>query len=239
MYRAADAGATRTIPTVGDPEHVSTTRLVYDASAEFYAERIGTTICPATEGPIDRAALEAFVELVGTGTGRVADVGCGPGRVASLLADRGMDVVGVDVSRQMVAIARQAHPGITFREGRLTELPFDDRSLAGIVCWYSVIHTPPENLSEVAAELARVLAPGAQLLVAFQAGAGESIHRADAYGTTVRLTSYRHDPDDVARHLITTGLTVHTRISRDAMFEHESTPQAFLFAHRASSTPST
>lgn len=49
----------------------------------------------------------------------------------------------------MLAVARDAHPAIRFDEGRLTALPLADHSLAGAVCWYSIIHTPPERLPEV------------------------------------------------------------------------------------------
>ena len=70
-----------------DPEHVSTTRAAYDDTADVYAQWVGTEISSAIEGPIDRALLGAFVELMAHADGRpVADVGCGPGRVAALLA---------------------------------------------------------------------------------------------------------------------------------------------------------
>jgi len=212
-------------------DHVSMARAVYDAAAEKYTAFVGTELAAATEAPIDRALLTAFVELVAAHPGnRVADVGCGPGRVAAFLAARDIEVVGVDVSRAMLAVARQAHPSIPFEEGRLTALPIPDRSLAGAVCWYSVIYTPPEHLDEVCAELGRVLAPGGHLLVAFQAGTGEPVHRSEAFGTRFPLTSYRHSIDGVVRVLTTAGLQVHARAVREPEFDHESTPQAFVLA---------
>ena len=57
--------------------------------------------------------------------------------------------------------------------------------LAGAVCWYSIIHTPPDQLAEAFGELARVLIPGGYLLLGFQAE-GEPVHRADAQGTNRR-----------------------------------------------------
>jgi SAM-dependent methyltransferase len=215
---------------VTEPDHVSTTRAAYDASAETYAQSAGTELSAAFEGPVDRALLAAFVELVAGTAGPVADVGCGPGRVAAFLAAQGLDVVGVDVSRAMLAVARDAHPDIRFEEGRLDALPFRDLSLGGAVCWYSIIHTPSHSLDEVFAELVRVLAGAGHLLLAFQAGDGERVHRADAYGTGVSLTNYRHSPDQVAQSLITAGLQVHTRAVREPAFGHESTPQAFILA---------
>lgn len=64
---------------VTEPDHVSTARAVYDATAEAYAELVGTELSPVFEGPVDRAILSAFVEYLTTSTaGPVADVGCDP-----------------------------------------------------------------------------------------------------------------------------------------------------------------
>jgi SAM-dependent methyltransferase len=216
-------------PAVTEPEHVTTTRALYDAAAETYRAFAGTEVGPATEGAVDRALLAAFVELTG-GRGPVADLGCGPGRVAAFLAARGLDVIGVDLSPEMVGMARSAHPGIRFEEGELAALPFPDASLAAAVCWYSVIHTPPDSLDAVCAELRRVVVPGGQVLVAFQAGGGDRIDRQEAHGTLLPLTNYRHDPDDVARRLEAAGLPVRARVVREPELAHEVTPQAFLLA---------
>ena len=210
-------------------------RALYDASADRYVELVGTEVTEAIEGPIDRALLFALVELVTAHPpARVADLGCGPGRVAALLARHGLDVIGVDVSREMLAHARSAHPAITFEEGRLDALPLVDASVAAAVCWYSIIHTPPAGLAAVFTEVARVLLAGGHLLLAFQAGAGDAVHRPDAYGTGLTLTSYRHDVEDVAQKVERAGFVVHATVQRAPVLAHESTPQAFLLARLAS-----
>ena len=206
-------------------------RAVYDACAEGYVRFAGVEISAATEGPVDRSLLAAFVELMADApAGRVADLGCGPGRVAAFLATHGFEVVGMDISAAMVEAARNAHPTIEFELGQLAVLPMADASLAGAVCWYSIIYTPPEHRDDVCRELSRVLAPGSYLLLAFQAGQGEGPYRADAHGTNLPLASYRHDPDVVIRTLSDTGLKVHTRALRQPQFTHESTPHAFIIA---------
>ncbi len=215
-------------------DHVAAARAVYDASGEDYVKFVGTEISAATEGPIDRALLVAFAELVAAAPGAlVADVGCGPGRAAAFLAAQGLEVVGVDVSPVMLAAARSAHPEIRFEEGRLDGLPIPEGSLAGVVCWYSIIYTPPGHLDEVFAEVARVLTPGGHVMVAFQAGTGQPERRPDAHGTGLPLTSYRHAVDDVARRLAAAGLEVRSCAHRKAELPHESSPQAFLIARAA------
>jgi ubiquinone/menaquinone biosynthesis C-methylase UbiE len=215
-------------------DHVAPVRAVYDAAAERYLEFVGTELSAATEGPIDLSLLSAFAELIAARpSARVADVGCGPGRVAAFLARQGLDVLGIDVSTALLARARVAHPAIAFEEGRLQDLPITDASLAGAVCWYSIIHTPPEGLAAVFAELSRVLEPGGHLLLAFQAGSGDAMHRADAHGTGLPLTSYRHGVAEVARRLQPAGFDMRATAERAPELDYETTRQAFVFARRA------
>src|SRR5580692_4525194 len=211
-------------------DYVATARAVYDKAAPRYVKLVGTEISSATEGPIDRALLVAFIELIKRQTVvRVADVGCGPGRVAAFMAERGRDVVGVDVSQAMLTVARSAHPHIRFEEGHLDALPFETGVLAGAVCWYSIIYTPIDRLAEAFGELARVLMPGGYLLLAFQAE-GEPVHRTDAHGTHLPLTSYRHGVQEVAVCLVDIGFKIYSTILRAAELEHETTPQGFVIA---------
>lgn len=207
-----------------------TARDVYNLSAQTYVEFVGTELSPATEGPIDRSLLEALVELIGRRDGKlVADVGCGPGRVAEFLASRGLDVIGVDVSEAQLSIARTAHPSIEFRLGQLDALPIEPGVLAGAVCWYSIIYTPLERLGEAFVELARVLIPGGFLLLAFQAE-GEPIHRQGAFGTHLSLTSYRHSVQEVAVRLKDAGFEIYATVLRAPDLENETTSQGFVIA---------
>jgi ubiquinone/menaquinone biosynthesis C-methylase UbiE len=209
---------------------VSAARDVFDVAAEAYVQFVGTEISSATEHPIDRSLLVVFVDLVKRHSiARVADVGCGPGRVAAFMADHGLDVVGVDPSQAMLAVARTAHPGIQFEEGQLDALPIETRALAGAVCWYSIIYTPLNRLDEAFDELARVLRPGGYLLLAFQTE-GEQVHRENAFDTHLALTSYRHEVREVADRLKSTGFTICACAVRTPELDHETTSQGFVIA---------
>ena len=211
-------------------DHVSTARDVFDEAAQSYVQFVGTEISSATERPVDLSMLVDFIGLIKSqAISRVADIGCGPGRVAAFMADHGLDAVGVDVSRAMLAIATTAHPHIDFEEGRLDALPIESGVLAGAVCWYSIIYTPPDRLSESFDELARVLLPGGYLLLAFQTG-GEPVHREDAFGTHLPLTSYRHGVQEIADCLVNTGFKISTKVLRAPELEHETASQGFVIA---------
>ena len=211
-------------------DHVATARAVYDMTAAGYVEFVGTEISSATEGPIDQSLLVAFVDLVKRQTiDRVVDIGCGPGRAAAFMAARGLDVVGVDISQAMLTVARGAHPHIKFEEGQLDALPFETGVFAGAVCWYSIIYTPPDSLTEAFSELARALMPGGYLLLAFQAE-DEPVYRTNAHGTHLPLTSYRHSVQDVADRLEDIGFKIYTTVLRAPDLENETAFQGFVIA---------
>ncbi|BCB90229.1 class I SAM-dependent DNA methyltransferase [Phytohabitans suffuscus] len=213
-----------------EPPHVAETRTAYDTVAADYADLLKGALA---EAPLERALLGAFAELVGDGA--VADVGCGPGRITTHLAGLGLDVRGVDLSPRMVAVARRLYPEIPFEVGTMTGLAFPDGALAGLVAWYSAIHTPPKRLPLVFAEFARVLRPGGHLLMAFQApveGDDFEPRRIErAYGHALALDAYRLPPDRVADLLAAAGVEVTTRVVRRPESQEKS-PQAYLMARR-------
>lgn len=206
---------------------------MFDVSAADYVGFVGTEISEATEDAVDRSMLDAFVALVtAQGGGLIADLGCGPGRAAALLRRGGLDVVGIDISTELLAMARSAHPDIRFEEGRIDDLPFSDGALAGAVSWYSIIYTAPTLLDDVFAEIARVLAPEGFLLVSFQVGSGQGDERESAFGTGLPLTVYQHDVNDVEHRLEAAAFTIHARTVRNPRLGHEVAPQAFVLARR-------
>jgi SAM-dependent methyltransferase len=202
---------------------VESTRATYDAVAQDYA-RLVTGL--DAEGPLDRAMLADFADRV---DGLVADVGCGTGRVTAYLAGLGIEVVGIDLSPGMVAVARRAYPELRFEVGTMTALDLPDASMAGVLAWYSIIHTPPHGLPEVVAEVRRVLAPGGHVLLGFQAGADEHRSMTHAYGHTVACDAWLHAPDTVAQVLEDAGFVVDARLVREPA-GGERRPQASLLA---------
>ena len=88
----------------------------------------------------------------------VLDVGCGPGYVSGVLAERGAIPTGLDFSAEMIAIARRMFPRLEFREGDAQNLPFADASFDRVVANFALLHlSSPEKAS---AEACRVLKRG-------------------------------------------------------------------------------
>lgn len=208
---------------------LSSTQEFYDAIAVDYTEMFHGAHRAEPFGP---AMLAAYAELAAD-AGLVADLGCGPGEVTAHLRSLGLDIFGVDVSPEMVTLARRNNPGVRFEHGSMTELGLADGALGGIVAWYSLIHTPPEDLPAVFAEFHRLLTPGGHVLLGFQVGT-EPLRLTEPYGRPVSIDFRRMSPDAVADLLGQAGFELRARMVRAADEAEKSSkvPQACLIARR-------
>jgi len=145
-------------------EHASAVQTSYDRVAAAYAAHY---LGELAYKPLDPALLDCFAEEV-RGHGPVGGIGCGRGQVARYLHERGLTPIGIDLSAEMVAQARQHHPALTFHQGDMRALDVVDGAWAGLVALYAIVHLEPAQVRRALAEFYRVLQPGGLLLASGQ-----------------------------------------------------------------------
>lgn len=206
-------------------------RHAHDVLADWYAERLAGVL---DSMPVERAVLDLFSELtLGAGLGaEVADVGCGTGRLEPYLASRGLSPRGVDLSPGMIDVARRDHPAFPFEVADLRGLPFPEASLAGVVCWYSLIFLAPPDRKPAFAELARVAKPGGYLVAAFKDGDGRHRRGGRSAGLGVEFDSYWLPAREMIDLAVGAGFDVVFQGSRPPE-ESESCPQGYLLLRKA------
>lgn len=97
---------------------------------------------------------------------QIADVGCGNGRLAALLASSGNDVIGVDNAEEQIKLARelyQGRGGLSFSVADSEALPFPNESMDVVIFSHSLHHMPSPERSIT--EAARTLLPGGRLIL--------------------------------------------------------------------------
>lgn len=133
---------------------------MYETSAELYLHHAADS---AYNAWYDRPAV---LELLGDVAGaRVLDVGCGPGLYAAELIARGADVVGMDASPAMIALATRRVASAEFRVHDL-ETAIDwlsDETFDAAVMALVIHHL--DGRGAVLSEVHRILRPGGRLVV--------------------------------------------------------------------------
>jgi ubiquinone/menaquinone biosynthesis C-methylase UbiE len=206
-------------------------RAAHDVLAPLYATRLADAL---DRMPIDRAVLGLFCELTrSAGVGDVVgDIGCGTGRLAPFLAAQGLAPRGVDLSPGMIEVARREQPGVPFEVADVRALPFADASLAGAVCWYSLMYLPPGERPVAFAELARVVRPGGYVATGFKAGDDQRRRGGRSAGVGVEFDVWWHSPEEVQRRLSDAGFEPVFRGWRPPEEVYEASEQGFVVARR-------
>ncbi len=97
--------------------------------------------------------------------GKALDVGCGSsGRIIDLLMERGFEVEGIDISAEMIRLARQRHPQVVFHHADVMEW-MPTKAYDFISGWDSVWHVPLASQEAVWTKLLCSLSPGGVMII--------------------------------------------------------------------------
>ena len=182
----------------------------YDELAAEYTRRIANEL---DHKPFDRDLLDRFAAMFDPHD-IVCDVGCGPAHVARYLSRRGVKVMGIDLSPEMVAQARALNPPLEIRQGNMMGLDVPDESWAGVVAFYSIIHIPRANVVRALRELGRCLRPGGRLLMSFHIG-DEVQHLDELWEHPVCMDFVFFRTDEMLGYLAEAGFDIEETAERD------------------------
>ena len=200
----------------------------YDHVAQEYVRHIAGEL---DHKPLDRELLDRFAARFAAGD-LVCDIGCGPGHVARYVHDRGVEVLGMDLSPGMVEQARRLNPDLEFRVGDMLALDVEDGAWAGIVAFYSIVHIPRNDVVSALRELRRALRPGGSLLMSFHIG-DEILHVDELWDQPVSLDFIFFQPDEMREYLLTAGFDIEEVVEREPYPEVEyQSRRAYIFARR-------
>ncbi|MBP7708429.1 class I SAM-dependent methyltransferase [Candidatus Pacearchaeota archaeon] len=147
----------------------------YDFTAANYAHD--------TDKLLPQEKLDDFIFFMRK-PGDVLELGCGPGRDAEYFASKGSLVVGVDLSEELLKIARQRVPSEVFLNLDFSE-PFPDSlptGFNGVWASASYVHIPREKLEFSLRQIHDRLAPEGLFYMSVMEGQGTEIRVSKRYG---------------------------------------------------------
>ncbi|GFE15053.1 methyltransferase [Streptomyces glebosus] len=161
----------------------------FDAIGDRYDEAF-----PYKKGQL--AAAEWLIRSLAGGS-RVLDLGCGTGLpTARQLVDAGFEVVGVDLSRRMVELAREYVPGAAFRRLDIADLgpegPHDLGRFDAVAAFFSLLMLPRGEIPVVLRMVHDLLVPGG-LFALSMVEADVDYFTIPFLGNAIRVSGYLRD----------------------------------------------
>jgi ubiquinone/menaquinone biosynthesis C-methylase UbiE len=118
--------------------------------------------------------LETFIKFL-PDKKLVLDVGCGCGRDTRYLIERGINTIGIDLSKGIIEQARRFVPKATFIQMDMRKLEFEELSLSGILAMASVFHIPKRQMPDLLTDFRRILKNDGLIYICVMAGSGEKM----------------------------------------------------------------
>ena len=150
------------------------------------------------------SALERFLGLLPR-RALVLDVGCGPGHHACHISERGHQVFGVDISENMLRIARSRVRSVQFARMDMQALTFPPQTFDAIWCAGAAMHVPREEIVALLLGFRQLLRPAGVLGLNLQVGRPSEVveHEGDR-----RFFEYYRDRAEIAALVTRAGLAI-------------------------------
>ncbi|MCR0326145.1 MerR family transcriptional regulator [[Clostridium] innocuum] len=139
----------------------------FDSFATVYDEVVQH---PSTDGLpfyVDyERVLDETARIAAKRGSTVLDIGCGTGNLTERLLRKGLQVVGVDQSLEMLVQAKKKLPSVLLHQGTFLALPFEKQEFDTITASYAFHHCDEEERLLAVREMKRVLRSGGRIIIA-------------------------------------------------------------------------
>lgn len=105
--------------------------------------------------------------------GRILDIACGPGMLTKHLLEKGFQAEGIDLSAEMIAIARQKVHQASFKVMDMRHLDFPDGYFDGLLITYGLAYIPSSELHATLVGIRRILHASGSIFMINQEGKGD------------------------------------------------------------------
>lgn len=137
---------------------------VYDKIANKYSKTFDDDLS-------DNFYLDKVLTYLPKGA-KVLDLGCGTGRLTNYIYKKGFDVKGLDLSNNMLQIAKSNYPKIKFIKKDIRKLNYK-KKFSAVFCLYSLFHINKSEVIKIIPKLNTLINNDGFLYLILQEGKGE------------------------------------------------------------------
>lgn len=133
----------------------------YNAIAKDFEEKV-----PSHN--LDHRFIEKYLASFSPGQ-KILDLGAGTGVISNeMMHEHQLDVTAIDLSKEMIDLARENYPDLKILKMDISKLEFSDSHFDGVFAMYSLIHIADPEIPQALKEIHRVLKPSGMLYLALQ-----------------------------------------------------------------------
>jgi|LakMenE18May11ns_1017448.scaffolds.fasta_scaffold9813002_2 SAM-dependent methyltransferase len=111
----------------------------------------------------------------------ILDIGCGSGRDTEYFVNKGLDVVGIDLSDRFIEISKSKVPNVKFIKMDMRNMDFSLDSFDGIWSMASLLHIPKIEIKDTIIKFREVLKTNGIVYISVKLGVGERFVKKDRY----------------------------------------------------------
>lgn len=123
---------------------------------------------------------------------KILDAGCGTGRDAAYLTEDGFEVVGIDLSKKMLELAKKRTKA-KFKVMDLRDLKFKKEEFDGIWCMSTLSDIPQNEAKTIIQNFMKILKTNGIIYISAREGKGHKIIRKEKYGTDRSYYYYKQE----------------------------------------------
>jgi ubiquinone/menaquinone biosynthesis C-methylase UbiE len=183
---------------------------IYDKIAKPYADEFSNP----------SEYLNEFLDLLPE-SAKILDVGCGVGVDSGFVKSKGFEIIGLDLSKEMLNLARQKFPQIDFREQDIRDLNFPPESFDGIIASCSLIHIPKKDVPSLIESFHKILKKEGVIYIALQGGKSEEIYIDELFKPDEKLFVNIISFEEIKNLLVKNGLSIVKKYEREPKSKEE------------------
>ena len=170
----------------------------YDKTVKDYV-RLVDSLYPQKES-------KKFISLIKENS-LILDLGCGPGRDSKIFSNKGYKVIGVDLSKEMIKVAKQRVKTANFKVMDLRNMSFKDNYFDAIWANAIFMHISKKEISQAIKETLRILKKDGILYISIKEGKGEELLPDKRYGGVKKFWSF-YQKNEFEKLLNESGFTI-------------------------------